>query len=187
MTHRYDPDSIADRRALAAELRDRLAAARFTVEPPEQGRREEVWAFQTPHERIRVLVYTTIDGAAVRSEDADAIRVVAVYRAEDGTERGIVREPKVLRNRMPIEEIAERVIDRARACYKRAARPNTCRHCGAPTFTSKKGNEVCAELCWKKRDETPAKRRDDEDRKAIAYANAAHLESYFQDDYSDPV
>lgn len=150
MTHRYNPDSLDDRRALAAELRARLKAARFAVLPPEQGRREEVWAFQTPHERIRVLVYTTIDGAAVRHEDADAIRVVAVYKAEDGHERGIVREPKVLRNRMPIDEIAERVIDRARACYKRAARPKTCRECGAPLFTSARGNEVCAELCWTK-------------------------------------
>jgi hypothetical protein len=193
----YDPASIDARRALAAELRARLTRAQFEVLPAEKGRREEVWAFQTPAERIRVLVYTTIDGASVRREDADAIRVVAVYRAEDGTERGIVREPKVLRNRQPIEAIADRVIERARDCYRRAARPATCRRCGAPLFKSKKGNEVCAELCWLPRDAAPqraqaASQRADEDaagRNAVAHANAPHLASYFDDDgdYPDPI
>jgi hypothetical protein len=47
-----------------------------------------------------------------------------------------------------IEGIVERVVERMRAAWAKAAKPACCNRCGAPLFLSKRGNMVCAEICW---------------------------------------
>lgn len=143
----YDPASGLHRRALALQLQAMLREAGFAHEPTRPGR-EEVWA-RYPHEQIALLVYTSIAGGAVRAKDADAIRVVAVYRARDGKERPIVREHRTFRTGT-LGAVVDRTRDRMRDAWKAAARPGRCKRCGAPTFTSKAGNTVCAEICWKR-------------------------------------
>jgi hypothetical protein len=75
--------------------------------------------------------------------------VCAVYRAADGTDRGIMKVTRV--NRVgDVDAIVGRVVDRARSVWGAIASAPRCHRCGAPTFTSKAGNEVCADLCWKR-------------------------------------
>jgi uncharacterized Zn finger protein (UPF0148 family) len=40
------------------------------------------------------------------------------------------------------------VVERMRAAWAKAAKPACCNRCGAPLFLSKRGNMVCAEICW---------------------------------------
>jgi uncharacterized Zn finger protein (UPF0148 family) len=115
--------------------------------------KERVFFFSVSDD-MRVAVYTTIVGddawAECRDVGKDAIRVCAVYRRKDGNERGVGKQTRV--NRVgEVDAIAGRMLDRMRAAWKVAKRPNRCPDCGAPMFISKKGNEVCAELCWQNR------------------------------------
>jgi len=89
----------------------------------------------------------------------DAIRVCALYRTKDGTERGVVSDKRVHRVG-EIDAVCERVIDRMRKCWTATKTVPRCPKCGAPQFKSKVrkdrytgktsgGNMVCADLCWK--------------------------------------
>ena len=108
--------------------------------------------------RIKVKVYTAVFGGVdntplqARSEGKDAIRVCATYTSKNGKDRGIVKETRI--NRVGnIEDIVDRMYQRMRSAYKTAKTGNKCNSCGAPKFTTQKGNECCAEICWKTDDE----------------------------------
>ncbi len=144
----YSPDSSQDRRDLAASMKAMLVKAGFKLENPTSVM-EERYSFQTPNAQIRVVVYSTIVNGVCRENGKDAIRVVAVYTARDGSERGIAKETRINRTGT-IEGITERTLERMRSIYKTSFKPVLC-HCGAPKFTSKAKNLVCAELCWVKK------------------------------------
>ena len=76
----------------------------------------------------------------------------AMHRHTD--ERGKVkrrpleaRGARVFRTGM-IEEIAERMIARARKVWAATLARPACRSCGCITFESRKGNDVCARVCF---------------------------------------
>ena len=147
----YNPDDHNSRVELAIALLQKLEACQFQLEPKEEGTTEKIY-YRNINDKIRVVVYTTIVGHQVRSVGKDAIRICALYKANDGTERGIVKETRV-NGVGNIEDITQRVYERMREVWARAGRPLTCLHCGSPVFISVKGNSVCAEFCWKKKEE----------------------------------
>jgi len=147
---KYDPDSSISRRHLTDELLALFERALF-VETSIPGTKERVFARELPNTggKMRVLVYSTIVGNYCRTVGKDAIRVCAVYRSNDGRERGIASADKRVNRTGEIDAIAERVIDRMRQCWKATKTAERC-HCGAPKFKSKAGNMVCADICWAK-------------------------------------
>jgi len=154
---KYDHEDRGHREILAATMVAMLDNAGFTEEPPKDR------GFYTRKERmfsrpvgggIRVCVYTTVVGDEVRRVGTDAIRVCAVYTASDGRDRGIARAEKRVNRTGEIVAITDRTLERMREVWgliKTKGGIERC-HCGAPKFRSKKGNHVCAELCWKHRE-----------------------------------
>lgn len=151
----YDPNLAMHRRVLAQHILNVVLTAGFMEEDP-TGRnsliKERVFyrgVDGVPN--VRVQVWTTIvgfdDDATVRDSGKDAIRVCAVYSTKGGLERGIVSTTRIHRVGT-IEAICERLLDRMREVYRKAARPKRCDRCGAPTFISKNKNQVCAEICF---------------------------------------
>jgi hypothetical protein len=145
---KYDPENSNDRMALADALLALFERALF-VEVEIPGTKERVFARELPDTdgRTRLLIYSTIVGNYCRTVGKDAIRVCAVYRSNDGRERGIASADKRVNRTGEIDAIAERVIDRMRQCWKATKTAERC-HCGAPKFKSKAGNMVCADICW---------------------------------------
>ena len=160
---KYNPDSARSRSDLAFSIVEKLEKCGFTAASRE-GTREAVYSREV-REGIRVLVYTSVvpsnDTIEVRPVDKDAIRVCAVYKNRDGKERGIARADKRVHRVGVTEEIVDRMHQRMRDVWRVAQSPCTCEKCGAPKFKSKKGNEVCADLCWMSDEERnrPAPRR----------------------------
>ena len=162
---KYNPDSASSRSLLAFSIVEKLEACGFTPVTRE-GTKEAIYSrdINGTDGKIQVLVYTSVvpvrGGFAVRKEGKDAIRVCAVYTAKDGKERGIARADKRVNRTGTIGATVERTYQRMRDVYKTAATCERC-HCGAPKFTSKAGNEVCADLCWLSDEERnrPAPRR----------------------------
>ncbi len=144
----YDPRDRQSRRDLADGIIARLTSHQFMEEYAEDSGERVMYR---PHPNgIRVQVWTSVDRASGLTRDVgdDAIRVCAVYRAKDGTDRGILKVTRV--NRVgDVSAIVDRVADRARTVWTEINGAPRC-HCGAPTFVSKAGNQVCAELCWKR-------------------------------------
>jgi len=152
----YDPRYDFDRRDLATAILETLSNADF-VEEYHEGDAVDPTKERTFYrpitlegvDNIRVVVYTSIVGEEVREVGKDAIRVAAVYFSERlGRDRGVISETRIHRVGT-IEAICERLLERMRSVWKKGARPNRCPECNAPVFKSKKGNEVCADLCWK--------------------------------------
>lgn len=144
----YDPDNLDDRRALGDALIEAFTKAQFQAMP---GARGEVTYQRIVLPRTWVRVYTTIplNARAVRPLAKDAIRVCGVWDGGDGRSRGLVKERRVFRvGKIP--DIVERTLERAREVWRTLSKVTRCGRCRAPTFTSKKGNEVCAALCWQK-------------------------------------
>lgn len=166
----YDPTSRNDRTILANTLRAMLRTAGFVLES-RPGTKEDVYAREVEGTdgKIRVLVYTTIEGLEVRECAKDAIRVCAVYKSRDGHERGIASAEKRVNRVGEITGITDRTLERMREVWKAAKTSERC-HCGAPKFKSKArkdgsgGNLVCADLCWKRLEditqEQPSRRRN---------------------------
>ena len=105
--------------------------------------------------RYMIVVYTSCDqfgGAyAVKKKGADAIRIAGLYITNSGKEKGIIKNTRV--NRVgPNHEIAKRMMTRVAKTFHALTENNIkgCTDCGAPMFTSKKGNLVCSEICWSK-------------------------------------
>jgi hypothetical protein len=158
----YDPTNRTSRRDLALTIEGKLASCGF-AQTAIRGAKEIVYARAVDGaESIRVLVYTTVDSrdGLARSCGKDAIRVCAVYKARDGRERGIASADKRVNRVGEIDAIVGRMYDRMREVYAAARRSERC-SCGAPKFTSKAGNAVCADLCWLSEAEVnrPAPRR----------------------------
>lgn len=146
---RYDPRDRESRRQLADGIIARLTSHQF-MEEYDEGSGERVLYRPHPH-GVRLQVWTSVDRNTGLTRDVgdDAVRVCAVYRAADGTDRGIMKTTRV--NRVgEVDAIVGRVVDRARSMWGAIASAPRCHRCGAPTFTSKAGNEVCADLCWKR-------------------------------------
>lgn len=154
----YDPQSPGSRHHLASLILDVLQNADFIEEyHDDEGDIVKERVFYRPVtmsdgsivEGVRVLVYTSIVGDEVRDCGKDAIRVVAVYRSKrTGVERGIIKETRIHRVG-DTDAICDRLLKRMRTVFGKARRPNRCSRCGAPMFTSKKGNDVCCDFCWK--------------------------------------
>lgn len=162
----YVPELPLSRAQLAAELVRRLEAAGFTraserrsgerVYTREVSRPGRTRGQREPLAGVTVEVFTTIvevgHGCEVRELGKDAIRVCAVHRHADPAtgktkRRGLVKEARVFRTGK-IEEIAERAIERARKVWAAVLDRPTCRDCGCVTFESRKGNDVCARVCF---------------------------------------
>jgi len=177
----YRPEDRGSRRHLAACVIQTLLQAGFAEEWHDgcgaDPTKEKVYFRDVDGvERIRLVVYTSIvqkegEEPEVREVGKDAIRVVAVYRSKgDDKERGILKETRVHRTG-DTDEIANRMLERMRDAYRKSKRVNRCPKCGAPMFVSKKGNEVCCEVCWKPQGQaTPQRNYDEEDYEGDAYA-----------------
>lgn len=106
--------------------------------------------------RYIVAVYTSCDhtnGAySVKKKGADAIRIAGLYIDNNGKEKGVIKNTRV--NRVgPNHEISKRMMERVVKTFRELSENNMefCKDCGAPKFTSKKGNLVCSEICWSKK------------------------------------
>jgi len=159
----YDPRDPESRRLLASSLMAMLEQSGF-VEIQIPGTKERVFTRQTDDPSLFVAVYTSIVRTDVRQRGFDAIRVCALYTKRDGSTRGVGSSTRV--NRVgEISAICERTLGRMRDVWKGIKGIERCKDCGAPTFVSKKGNHVCAEVCWNRGD-----RREDRSR----YSNGSH-------------
>jgi hypothetical protein len=145
---KYNPNSISDRQSLAMAVEFKLQTCGFTPEPSTNDRFELIYKRPVGESKISVVVYTSIVNDQVRNRAKDAIRIAGVYENGD-VRRGIVSDTRV--NRVgEIPDIVERMYQRMRECYRSCNTARTCDKCGAPMFTSKKKNLVCAEACWAK-------------------------------------
>ncbi len=150
---KYDPGVPHLRRELALELLAEMGRAGFVHEKIE-GTHEAVFSRAIPEKPgVRLLVYTSVvpgeGGPEVREVGADAIRVCAVYRGKDGRDKGLLRAESRVHRVGQVLDIVSRTHGRMREVWLLAKKSETC-SCGAPYFLSKKGNQVCADLCWKK-------------------------------------
>jgi len=158
----YDPKIPMLRQMLALSIVNKLDECGFDLLPnprkdlqlsrPEIAERVYVRTVGDD-DRMQVRVYTTVIGGMngtpfeVRKEGKDAIRVCATYTTRDGKQRGITKETRVNRTGN-IDDIVDRMYQRMRSAYKTAHSGERCNKCGAPKFTAKSGNKVCAEICW---------------------------------------
>lgn len=146
----YNPDSLSDRTKLATLIAAQLGKSGFKRIDANAG--EDVYEYALT-EKIRVRVYSSIVNGMCRGKGEDAIRVVSLYRRKDGKDQFLIKEARVFRTGETLD-IANRTIERARDVVRELIRRKNhsmvCTSCGAPTFPSKAGNEVCAETCWVK-------------------------------------
>ena len=148
----YNPESTDDRTLLANTMRAMLSKAGFVqVERP--GTKEKVFAREVPNTdgKVRVLVYTSIEGSMTRECGDDAIRVCAVYKARDDQERGIASAEKRINRVGEITDITDRLLVRMREVWGSVKTAERC-SCGAPKFKAKSKKLCCADLCWKRPD-----------------------------------
>ena len=150
----YTPTNTQSRQSLALMLEAALVKSGFVLTPM-QGCHERVYT-RTVRPAVQVLVYSSIvEGASgrpeVREVGADAIRAVALYTTKEGRVRPIAKAEKRVNRTGIIPEIVDRTLERARDVWRVAAcTKSCCKQCGAPLFVSKKGNEVCGDLCFSK-------------------------------------
>ena len=84
----------------------------------------------------------------MKATGADAIRVVAYY-TKHVIPRSLFAGRRILRTG-DWHNIADRISERVDVVEAEIQNWKTCAKCGAPLFESKKGNWVCADICWKK-------------------------------------
>lgn len=148
----FDPALTPHRRLLAQRIESLLLGAGFTEEAVPSVVKERVFYRAVEGVAgVRVQVYTTIVGhgplAEVRVFGGEVIRVCAVYRTKLRFDRGILGDGRIHR-RGTVEDICDRLLAEMRRTYGRARRAAQCGRCGAPTFVSRKGNAVCADVCF---------------------------------------
>lgn len=153
----YNPDSMADRRALAVSLQKMFAEAGFTQAEssvPREGSPdiEEIYEREVPQvPGVRIVVFSSISRGAARPNGSDAIRVAIVYRRKDGEDKFLLSETRVNRQGS-ITKITDRTLERMREAFSsfRTAYKGGyyCDKCRAPLFRSRAGNDVCADTCW---------------------------------------
>ncbi len=184
---RYDPECEYSRQHLAITIVSKLTESGFTrVE--EDGARVSSTPWQVKehlYERdiddigLKVQVYTTVVdenalGLTVRATGRDAIRVNV---RSPKVNRALVTETRVNRTG-EIDDIVERMIQRARDAYKLGRQSGKCHKCDSPRALSKAGKWYCAKVCWKTEDE---KRRDTAAWKAKNYK--PRRRSYYRSSY----
>tara|TARA_Y100000310_G_scaffold23414_2_gene22422 strand:+ start:931 stop:1428 length:498 start_codon:yes stop_codon:yes gene_type:complete len=158
----YDPRSLESRRALAADLIGRLEAAGFDERETKKGREREFELSIVRHGQDtgwRIVVYTSVVCQAARAVATDAIRVVALHTTSQGRTVVATKGMRRVNRTGAVEAISERALARCREAWEAAVELGRCPSCGAPNFRSKKGNVVCAELCWTSYTTVPMKRR----------------------------
>lgn len=142
----YNAQNAGSRKALASAIMEMVESCGFK---PVLGQSEKVFARNIhTNEAIEVRVYTSVFGNEVDLVGADAIRVTVLYNTADNKVRPLGKTKRVYR-KGTIEDIVERTRSRMRDGYRIGLNPEKCR-CGAPKFTSKAGNLVCADACWTK-------------------------------------
>lgn len=106
---------------------------------------------------IHLLCYSSVvrnkSGAyEAREVGSDAIRVIGLYKSErQGGILPLVRSDSRINRAGTIPSIIERTLACIHAVSLICEAPPKCRNCGAPLFISKAGREVCAEICWTRR------------------------------------
>lgn len=148
----YDAESQASREALAISFEIAMHFAGFKREETDPHTRERVFSREVPGTGIRVKIFSSViegglSGQTVREAGKDAIRVVALYKGRDGRDRGVAKTTRVHRVGQ-VGAIMDRTLERAREAWSKAKTGQRCPSCGAPKFTAKSGNLVCAEICW---------------------------------------
>jgi len=157
MSGDYDPKIPILREMLALSILNKLEDCGFNEVGFDDKTREKIFSRVIPDTRIVVKVYTTVVGKEVRGEGKDAIRVCAVYNGTDGSTKGIVKSTRVHRTGN-INEICDRMHERMRTTWSKASTGKKCWKCNAPTFTSKSGKQVCAEICWMTKEQKDAEK-----------------------------
>lgn len=145
----YDHCNPQHRIELAAAIITKVVMGCAFEEEFPAGVKERVFSRRVK-DRLRIVVYTTIEGRQVREVGEDSIRVCAVYTSKDGTERGVAKATKRVHRVGEFEAIVDRVHQRMREVWALAVHSEVCPDCGAPMFTTKKKTLCCADLCWKK-------------------------------------
>jgi hypothetical protein len=154
---KYDPRLLSHREKLAEELIGNLMA-NFMLPKDIYGVKEIVFSkdgFDNPGIFIQCYssVVRTRSGAyEAREVGSDAIRVIGLYKSErQGGILPLVRSDSRINRTGTIPSIIERTLACIHAVSLVCEDPPKCRNCGAPLFTSKAGREVCAEICWTRR------------------------------------
>ena len=153
----YNPNEQYSRTDLAVKLQCKLLECGFkrdkSFERGPEHIREHIYVREVKPS-ICVVIYTSCSGhrgiISARNKGKDAIRVTTVYKTKDGTGKGLGKQRRVFRTGK-ISDIIDRTIERAREAYRVGANPAICSQCGSPKFRSKKGNLVCADVCWTQR------------------------------------
>jgi len=121
---RYNPNSKANRKKLAAGIRKMLVSSGFSLDASHKG--EEVYERPIDGFEARVRVLTTIVNGEMRQKSKDAIRVCATIDLE-GETLGLVKSTRVNRTG-DMEGITSRLVVAMRKTYsigrKRAKNPS---------------------------------------------------------------
>lgn len=146
----YDPSVKNDRKYLASKIRDTLFNNGFDANSlHEEFNSKECIYGKLVKDHIVICVFSTIEYGECRPKGDDAIRVVGFYVTREGDLRALAKSEKRIFRTGSIRSICDRLCERVEEVERNVNNPMKCR-CGAPMFTSKKGNTVCTELCWKK-------------------------------------
>ena len=154
---KYNPEDPKHRLGLAIHLMSVLDNAgfkrdeRFESKHAPDHLREHVYSREI-RDGMFVVVYTSCSNhkkvyVSVRAKGNDAIRVSTIYLRSDTSERRGIGKQKRIHRTGVIEDIGNRLLERMRDGWRIGNTQRMC-HCGAPKFKSKKGNLVCANICW---------------------------------------
>jgi hypothetical protein len=156
---KYNPEDPKHRLGLAIHLMSVLDNAGFKRDERFESKRpahlrEHVYSREIK-DGMFVIVYTSCSNhkkvyVSVRAKGNDAIRVSTIYLRADkhASERvGIGKQKRIHRTGV-IEDIGNRMLERMRDAWRIGNTRTRCHCCGAPKFKSKKGNLVCANVCW---------------------------------------
>ena len=159
MKQAYDPENPHHRLDLAISLISSLDLLGFKrdrkMEFGPANRAEHVYSKEI-NNGLYVVVYTSCSMhkgyLSTRAKGNDAIRVSTVYVSPDPrrftvSKKGIGKQKRVHRTGK-ISDICDRVTKRIFKASISCLKGGSCNRCGAPTFLSKAGNNVCAEICW---------------------------------------
>ena len=163
---RYDPECEYSRQHLAITIVSKLTESGFVRTEHVDSKisslpwqmKEHLYERDIDDIGLKVQVYTTVVddpslGLTVRATGKDAIRVNV--RSPE-VNRALITETRINRTG-EVDDIVERMIQRARDAYKLGRQSGSCHKCGSPRAMSKAGKWYCAKVCWKTDEE---KRRD---------------------------
>ncbi len=165
---KYDPRNPSDRSELARALTAQLVAKKWKLASDNQTEDIYEWDMGARAPGCKIQVFTSLFRGEAREVGSDAIRVVGVYTTKGGRTRAVADETRVNRTGT-IQDIVARTMDRVKCVFTALPGVERCRSCGAPKFKSRKGNKVCADLCFVSapskapNPKAPYLRRDDSD------------------------